>query len=150
MAHQQQNAHAGGSLTEMAPTGTSIPNNAGKQNIIPSIPRPDQRTESSYFSYNGLAQPTTAMAVDNATDIPRSIYDHGQTGEVMTGTGDSLPAGVESKRVYMGMNIPGRSGDERKINHQGFSRSEYDNLVGQYESEEQDYRKIGVHQVRNH
>lgn len=128
MVQQQPNAHAGGSLTEMAPTGTSIPKNAGKQNTIPSIPRPNQRTQSSYFSCHGPAKTTTSMVVDNATDIPRSTHDRGETGEVMTGTGNSLPGGIESK--YMGMNISGRSGDE------------------EYEVEED--RKIGIHQVRNY
>jgi len=132
MVQQQPSAHAGGSLTEMAPTGTSIPNNAGKQNTIPSIPRPGQRTQSSYFSLHRPAKPTSAMAADNAIDIPRSTQDRGQTGEVITGTGDSLPADIESK--YMGMNISGRSGDEGD--------------GGEYVLEED--RKIGIHQVRNY
>ncbi|KAJ5994348.1 hypothetical protein N7451_010072 [Penicillium sp. IBT 35674x] len=133
MVHQQQNAHAGGSLTEMAPTGTSIPNDAAKQNTIPSIPRLDQRAKSSYFNFHALGKPTTAKAADNAIDIPRSTCDRGQTGEVMTGTGNTLPAEIESK--YMDMNISGRSGNEREPQHQDF---------GEYEMEED--RKIGIHQ----
>ena len=44
-------------------------------------------------------------AADNATDMPRSGRsggkgDDGATGEVMTGTGDALPASVERKRVH--------------------------------------------------
>ncbi|KAJ5914717.1 hypothetical protein N7504_003600 [Penicillium tannophilum] len=134
MVHQQQNAHAGGSLTEMAPTGTSIPNNASKQNIIPSIPRLDQRAKSSYFSFQAPGKPPTAKAADNAIDIPRSTCDRGQTGEVMTGTGHTLPSELESK--YMGMNISGRSGNERETQNQDFG--------GEYEMEED--RKIGIHQ----
>ncbi|KAJ5784513.1 uncharacterized protein N7503_009725 [Penicillium pulvis] len=133
MVHQQQNAHAGGSLTEMAPTGTSIPNDASKQNIIPSIPRLDQRGKSSYFSFQAPGRPITAKAADNAIDIPRSTCDRGQTGEVMTGTGNTLPAEIESK--YMGMNISDRS-NEREPQNQDFD--------GEYEMEED--RKIGIHQ----
>ncbi|KAJ5646451.1 hypothetical protein N7490_002823 [Penicillium lividum] len=110
MVQQQSNSHEGGSLTDMAPNGTSIPNTAGKQNIIASIPRPDQRIES-YVCYGGLPQPTSAMAADNTTEMPRSISDRGETGEVMTGTGDSMPAGVESKLPYIGKDIPRRSGE---------------------------------------
>ncbi|KAJ5650876.1 uncharacterized protein N7484_004599 [Penicillium longicatenatum] len=143
MVHQQSNANAGGSLTDMAPTGTSIPQNAGKQNTIPSIPRPDQRTEPSYFNHDARARPTTAMDVDNAVDIPRSTHDRGQTAEVITGTGDLLPTTVESKRVHM--NVPGRS-DGRDTKHQGFNRNENDKLAGQSKLEEGADEKIGVHQ----
>ncbi|KAK7554314.1 hypothetical protein JOL62DRAFT_613591 [Phyllosticta paracitricarpa] len=65
---------AGGSITDMAVTGTTTPQTAGKQNTIPS-----------------------AAAVDNATDIPRNPGDTGKTGGVVTGKGDQLPASVEKK-----------------------------------------------------
>ena len=56
----------GGDLFDMAKDGTSIPGDAGKQNLIPSVPRPDQiATDSETGAI------TEAGAADNATDIPR-------------------------------------------------------------------------------
>lgn len=66
-------AKQGGSLSDMAVSGTSIPGDAGVQNIIPSVPRPDQTGANR------------SNVVDNATDIPRSSADVGATGEVSTG-----------------------------------------------------------------
>jgi hypothetical protein len=97
MVHQDP--HQGGSLFEMAASGTTIPNDAGKMNTLPSVARPDQRAEHFGFDNAGIAEPSTAKAVDNATDLPRSTRDMGETGEVITGTGNSMPAGVESKHV---------------------------------------------------
>jgi hypothetical protein len=97
MVHQDP--HQGGSLSEMAASGTQIPNDAGKMNTIPSVPRPDQRSEHFGFDNAGVAEPSTAKAADNDTNMPRSTQDVGQTGEVITGTGNSLPAGVESKHA---------------------------------------------------
>ncbi|KAK5715653.1 hypothetical protein LTS12_027796 [Elasticomyces elasticus] len=100
-------SHKGGTLSEMAPEGTSIPNDAGKQNIIPSVPRPDQKAGNAEFDNEGLAQPTSAFAADNATALPRGPGDTGATGEVVTGTGNSIGAGVESKGNTAGANYPG-------------------------------------------
>ena len=102
--------HQGGTLSEMAPSGTSIPNDAGTQNTIPSVPRPDQRTENPQFDNQGLAEPTSVLAADNATDLPRSTRDVGMTGEVLSGTGNSMPAGVEAKRNEIGADHPGARG----------------------------------------
>ncbi|CAL5873581.1 uncharacterized protein PFLUO_LOCUS7862 [Penicillium psychrofluorescens] len=99
MASQKQDPHQGGTLSEMAPTGTTVPNDAGQQRTIPSVPRPDQRAEHFMYDNEGVAEPSTAFAGDNTTDMPRSTRDAGTTGEVITGTGDSLPADVESKRT---------------------------------------------------
>jgi hypothetical protein len=62
--------HQGGDLFDMAKDGTSIPNDAGKQNLIPSVPRPDQATDDNNFG-NNLGADNLAAAADNATDIPR-------------------------------------------------------------------------------
>ncbi|KAK7630873.1 hypothetical protein IWX49DRAFT_575367 [Phyllosticta citricarpa] len=86
---------AGGSITDMAVTGTTTPQTAGKQNTIPSVPRPDQSGEKSEL--NPLGAGSQAAAVDNATDIPRNPGDTGKTGGVVTGKGDQLPASVEKK-----------------------------------------------------
>ena len=100
-------SHQGGSLSEMAPQGTSIPNDAGKQYTIPSVPRPDQKAENAEFNNEGVAQPSSAFAADNATSLPRGPGDLGATGEVVTGTGNSIGAGVESKKTQPGANYPG-------------------------------------------
>ncbi|KAJ5389749.1 uncharacterized protein N7496_000817 [Penicillium cataractarum] len=113
MVRQTQDPHQGGTLSDFAQNGTSIPNDAGKMNTIRSVPRPDQRAENLAYENSGLAQPSTAFAADNATDLPRSTRDVGQTGEVLSGTGDSMPASIESKRTFMGTNIPGGSGEPR-------------------------------------
>lgn len=142
----RQDPHQGGSLADMAPEGTTIPNDAGKMNTIPSVPRPDQRGEHYLYDNEGIAEPSTAMAADNATDLPRSTRDRGQTGEVMTGTGDSLPASTESKRTFMGSNIPGGTGDTRDIKHHNQNRSKFD----RYAKEDEDSaEKIGEHEGRN-
>ncbi|CAG8121434.1 unnamed protein product [Penicillium salamii] len=122
----RQDPHQGGSLSEMATTGTTIPNDAGKMNTIPSVPRPDQRAEHFGFDNAGIAEPSTAMAADNATDLPRSTRDIGQTGEVITGTGNSMPAGVESKHAYMGANHHAGHGDTRELKHAKYAKSEYE------------------------
>lgn len=85
----------------MAVSGTSIPADAGKQNTIPSVPRPDQIPGNPAFSHGGLGATDMQTAADNATDMPRSGRgDGGATGEVMTGTGHTLPATVEGKRMH--------------------------------------------------
>jgi hypothetical protein len=58
--------HQGGDLFDMAKDGTSIPNDAGKQNLIPSVPRPDQITDD-----NDIGGSNLAGAADNPTDIAR-------------------------------------------------------------------------------
>ncbi|CAG8131304.1 unnamed protein product [Penicillium salamii] len=122
----RQDPHQGGSLSEMAATGTTIPNDAGKMNTIPSVPRPDQRAEHFGFDNAGIAEPSTVMAADNATDLPRSTRDIGQTGEVITGTGNSMPAGVESKHAYMGANHHAGHGGTRDLKHAKYAKSEYE------------------------
>ena len=71
----------GGSLTDMAVEGTKVPDDAGTQNIIPSVPRPDQSSESSMDS-NSLGATDLAGAADNAQDVSRvrdNISSHFQT-----------------------------------------------------------------------
>ncbi|CAI6332567.1 unnamed protein product [Periconia digitata] len=88
-----QDPHQGGRLEDMAATGTSIPNDAGAQRIIPSVPRPDQIDPNpDIYSH---ANP--AHAADNAFDIPRGPRDQGATSEIVTGTGDQMPTNIEKK-----------------------------------------------------
>ncbi|PWY87785.1 hypothetical protein BO70DRAFT_287600 [Aspergillus heteromorphus CBS 117.55] len=105
--------HQGGSLYDMAAKGTRIPNDAGLMNTIPSVPRPDQRSEDDGFDNYGVAHASSAFAADNATDMPRSGRDMGATGEVITGTGNTFPAQGESKRNQTGANYPGGKGQSR-------------------------------------
>lgn len=84
----------GGDLSDMAAAGTTMPNDAGKQNLIPSVPRPDQMAENKAF-HNGFINAADQQgATDNSVDAPRQFKDIGATGEVITGTGDAMPAQV--------------------------------------------------------
>ncbi|GES59490.1 hypothetical protein ATEIFO6365_0003077000 [Aspergillus terreus] len=123
------NSHQGGSLSDMAPEGTSIPNDAGIQNTIPSVPRPDQLPENSHFDFDGVSQPSTAFAADNATDMPRGPRDMGPTGEVVTGTGHTFPAEGETKRNEIGANWPGAKGHVRDLKHSNKNRGAYDRFA---------------------
>jgi len=102
----------GGDLFEMAKDGTSIPNDAGKMNTIPSVPRPGEGEGQVNANQSSLAG-----AASNATDISRGVRDMGATGEVETGTGDQLPAQAESKRLHYGANDPLSKGHDRYDKH---------------------------------
>lgn len=69
MASQDPNPQ-GGSLTDMAVEGTKVPDDAGTQNTIPSVPRPDQITDPSNDP-NNLGATDLAGAADNAQDVSR-------------------------------------------------------------------------------
>ena len=69
MASQDPNPQ-GGSITDMAVEGTKIPNDAGTQNTIPSVPRPNQITDPS-SDPNDLGSTDMADAADNPQDISR-------------------------------------------------------------------------------
>ncbi len=60
----------GGSITDMAVEGTKVPDDAGTQNTIPSVPRPDQISGSSNDP-NDLGATDLAGVADNAQDISR-------------------------------------------------------------------------------
>lgn len=127
----QQDPHQGGTLSEMAAQGTSMPNDAGIMNTIPSVPRPDQRAENLGFENEGIAKPSTAMVADNTTDLPRSTRDVGESGDVISGTGDSMPAGVEAKHAYMGPNHHAGHGDTRDFKRSKYGRS----VIERYQEE---------------
>ncbi|OGM39128.1 hypothetical protein ABOM_012264 [Aspergillus bombycis] len=109
--------HQGGTLSELAPGGTTIPHDAGKQNTIPSVPRPDQRSANRRFDNMGLGQPSSAFAADNDVTMPRGPRDPGLSGEVVTGTGNTLPAEGEAKWNQVGTDRPGVRGDTRSLKH---------------------------------
>ena len=66
-----QDAHPdGGSITDMAVEGTTVPEDAAKQRTIPSVPRPGQITDPS-DDPNNYGAASLAGAADNAQDISR-------------------------------------------------------------------------------
>jgi hypothetical protein len=119
-------AHKGGDLSDMAVHGTKIPNDAGKMNLIPSAPRPDQVNEDSM----DLGSATLAGAADNNTDIPRRNRDMGGTDEIITGTGDQMPPAVESKRLHYGANEPFSKGHDRTHKHARQTESDLERYQG--------------------
>ena len=60
----------GGSITDMAVEGTTVPEDAAKQRTIPSVPRPGQITDPS-DDPNNYGASSLAGAADNAQDISR-------------------------------------------------------------------------------
>ena len=67
----QNDAHPqGGSLTDMAVEGTTVPEDAAKPRLIPSKARPDQIIDPSNDP-NDLGSSDLAGAADNAQDISR-------------------------------------------------------------------------------
>jgi len=123
--------HQGGDLSDLAAHGTSIPGDAGKQNVIPSKARPDQAAENPLYTKGGIGAPDPQSAVDNPTDIPRQNKDIGATGEVITGTGDQLPAQIESKRLHFSPNNPSAKGHDRAEKHANLNRSQVDRFAGE-------------------
>ncbi len=121
--------HQGGDLSDMAAEGTSIPNDAGKQRTIPSVPRPDQISKN--VPTDTLGGPTIASAADNATDMPRSTRDLGSTGEVISGVGDQMPAQAESKRMHYGANNPLAKGHDRYDKHSRDKMSDVEKFAGE-------------------
>lgn len=121
-----QDPYKGDDLSNMAPTGTTMPNDAGLQNTLPSYPRPSQTAESAQFDNEGIAEPSLAFAADNAKDLPRSTKDEGLSGEVITGTGNEMPSEVEAKRVQRGSKHPGAKGRTRDGNFVVKKGSVYD------------------------
>lgn len=94
--------HQGGRLEDMASSGTTIPNDAGTMNTIRSVP---SRDDSSSLCAGSIAQ-----AADNPADIPRTVKDTDFSGD---GTGDPLPASVQSKRLHLQPNNPTSKGHKR-------------------------------------
>jgi hypothetical protein len=123
----------------MAPTGTRIPNEAGIQNVIPSKPRPDQLEEHPQFDNEGLGQPDIVNAADNDIDMPRSTRDTAVTAaagaDIVTGTGDSLPAEIATQHLQILADDPGARGNTREIKHAVLNRGVFDRLVAEERGE---------------
>jgi hypothetical protein len=101
--------HEGGSLSEMAQEGTSMPNDAGQMNTLPSISGPSDSLDS--------ATPDLASAATNANDISRITADKSAPTEAVTGTGDALPASIGTKNLTTGGGDPRAKGHPRYEKH---------------------------------
>ncbi|KAI9840139.1 MAG: hypothetical protein M1837_001900 [Sclerophora amabilis] len=123
MSNINSDPKAGGSITDMATSGTSIPNDAGVQRTIPSKPNPHQEAASQDPLTTGT---DLASAADNPADISRGTKDIGPTGEVMTGTGDTLPPSTESKNLHVGASDPLSKGHDRYEKHSRQKESDLD------------------------
>jgi hypothetical protein len=65
-----------------------MPNDAGKMNIIPSVPHPETASNSATgITDANASRGTIAGAAGEGADIPRAYKDVGATGEVETETG---------------------------------------------------------------
>ncbi|KAF2994517.1 hypothetical protein E8E13_003009 [Curvularia kusanoi] len=118
--------HQGGRLEDMAVTGTTIPGDAGQQRLIPSVPRPDQKSPNpGYYSHTNPAH-----AADNAFDIPRGVEDQGSTGEVLSGTGDQITSNIEKKNLDDADKVPQAKGHDRYAKHVRKQQSEFDGNSG--------------------
>jgi len=93
--------NSGGDLFDMAKDGTKVPDDAAAPRYIPSKPRPDQVVSED--DPNDLGGRTLAEAATNEGDIPRTTRDT-DVKDVLTGTGDSLPSQIDSKRLHA---VPG-------------------------------------------
>ena len=70
MSSQQDPHPQGGSLSDMAVEGTTVPSDSATQRTLPSVPRPGQATLSSEDP-NDLGTTDLAGQADNAQDMPR-------------------------------------------------------------------------------
>ena len=70
MSGQEDAFPAGGDLSDMAATGTSIPEDSAKPRIIPSVAKPSQVADTA-SDPNDLGARDLASAADNASDMPR-------------------------------------------------------------------------------
>ncbi|KAF4445834.1 hypothetical protein F53441_10479 [Fusarium austroafricanum] len=83
----------GGDLFQMAKDGTSIPGDAGKQNIVSSVPNPHQRDGEAA---GGLGSTTLHGAADNAV-LSASEGRESGVGEGISATGHDIPHSVTGK-----------------------------------------------------
>ena len=66
-----------------------------------------------------------------STNTTQRTKDMGTTGEVITGTGDQLPAAAESKRMHFGANNPLAKGHDRYDKHARQKESDLERYAGE-------------------
>lgn len=92
-------AKQGGNISDMAVSGTKVPDDAGKPDTIPSKPNPHQQAESQEYQKGRIGAGDISGAADNARDMQSS----GKHEEVITGIGDQMPAdAAEAKHLPKG------------------------------------------------
>ncbi|KAK7443657.1 hypothetical protein Landi51_09005 [Colletotrichum acutatum] len=84
-------AKQGGDLYDMAKDGTKVPGDAGKQNIIKSVPNPHQQESAA----GGLGSTTLHGAADNALNTNEGRPSG--VGEGISATGHEIPQSVTGK-----------------------------------------------------
>ncbi|KAI4117505.1 MAG: hypothetical protein LQ345_002262 [Seirophora villosa] len=127
MSSPQDPNPQGGSLSDMAVSGTTVPPTSATQRTIPSVPRPDQTTTTSSSSDpNDLGATDLASQADNASDMPKSVTDTAPSSSIITATGDAVPAEAASKRLHELGNPDLSKGHARYDKHVRQKGSEYD------------------------
>merc|ERR1712070_291273 len=71
--HFTMDANKGGNISDMAVDGTKVPDNAGKPNVIPSVPNPHQQAESQEYQKGRIGAGDIQGAADNAPHMPRLL-----------------------------------------------------------------------------
>ncbi|KAK1522734.1 hypothetical protein CPAR01_14277 [Colletotrichum paranaense] len=84
-------AKQGGDLYDMAKDGTKVPGDAGKQNIIKSVPNPHQQESAP----GELGSTTLHGAADNALNTNEGRASG--VGEGISATGHEIPQSVTGK-----------------------------------------------------
>ncbi|KAI1468259.1 uncharacterized protein F4812DRAFT_458693 [Daldinia caldariorum] len=87
-----------GDLSQMAKDGTTVPGDAGKQNLLPSVPNPDQLRDTN----GGLGATELHSAADNPIGTGKDSDDN-----AISATGHSVPPSTATK-------YSGRGGKERR------------------------------------
>ncbi|TVY48816.1 hypothetical protein LOCC1_G001666 [Lachnellula occidentalis] len=118
-------AHQGGDLFDMAKDGTSIPNDAGKMNLIPSKPRPGEGEDVVNANRSSLAGAAT-----NATDISRSVKDIGAGGKSRLGPGhDRNDKHSKQKESDLERSAGEGPGVDRQPGEEGVPDEEMDKII---------------------
>ncbi|KAI2465914.1 hypothetical protein F4781DRAFT_434920 [Annulohypoxylon bovei var. microspora] len=79
----------GGDLNQMAKDGTSIPGDAGKQNTIPSVPSPEQKSQRAA---GGIGASSLHSAADNPIGGGKNADDN-----AVTASGHAVPQSTAAK-----------------------------------------------------
>ena len=134
MSNLKSDPKVGGDISDMAVSGTKIPTDAGAQRLIPSVPNPAQEEVSKPGALPADGTSSLADSATNPADMPRQFGDAGMTGDVVSGTGNPLPASVESKRAHnLGHGDPSSGaakGHPREAKHGKQSASDLDRYQG--------------------
>ncbi|KAL8782732.1 MAG: hypothetical protein Q9213_005156 [Squamulea squamosa] len=144
MSTSQDPNPQGGSLSDMAVEGTTVPSDSAKPNIIPSKPRPDQTTFSS-DDPNDLGSTDLAGVADNTNDMPKSVLDQAPSSSIISGTGDAIPDEASSKRLHELGNPDLSKGHARYDKHVRQKGSDHEKgAVGMGEDEDAEEVRDGV------